>query len=585
MKKAGWGILVLTLLYSYLFYEQNLGLNALLFCVFILAYFVWKNPENVKKLHWLLVAVCALSASVFVLLYTSSLASLAYCTSLLLLSAVSVKLQSSVLSNLFFALYSVVGALVFMSKAALKRVVSKHSSPDKQVGLRYLTYLIPLGIGFIFFTIYKQANPLFEKYTQWINLDFITGKWIFFSFGGLLVVYGLLRHQRIAQLDTLEDKLTLTIARQDTPTALNERKLVFILFCLLNLMLLLVNGLDVNYLYLGAGLPKGVTHKQFVHNGVGTLMLSIVLGISIILYFFRGALNFGEEHKHLRLLVYLWLLQNLLMVVSTAARNHIYITDALLTYKRIGVYYWLFMAALGLISTIHKVLYTKSAWYMVKNNALFAFVVLIFSAGVDWDKLISDFNLARVPTVASLDKRYLISISETNLAQLYRIKSHRDFNTDSSYHYQSYRESKNTADLDAKLVLFLANNYNTDWRSFSLRTARVMHEIQDLNKSGKLLSLDLTRAYLLDMRALGALSNVRKLEIDTYGSWIEIVNSFKKLDTVCLNYFDDKKIPALTKLPKLKAICFAQTDTLVIKKVKQQMPHLAVINANAKAPN
>lgn len=577
--------MVLTLLYSYLFYEQNLGLNALLFCVFITIYFIWQNPDNVKNPNWLLVAICALSASVFVLLYSSSLANLAYWVSLLLLSAVSVQPQFSVLSNLFFASYSVVGSFVFMGAATYRRVVSKHSSPDKQVGLRYLTYLIPLGIGFIFFTIYKQANPLFEKYTQWINLDFITGKWIFFSIGGLLVVYGLLRHQRIAKLDTLEDKLTLTIARQDTPTALNERKLVFILFCLLNLMLLLVNGLDVNYLYLGAGLPKGVTHKQFVHNGVGTLMLSIVLGISIILYFFRGALNFGEEHKRLRLLVYLWLLQNLLMVVSTAVRNHIYITDALLTYKRIGVYYWLFMAALGLISTIHKVLYTKSAWYMVKNNALFAFVVLVFSAGVDWDKRISDFNLARVPNVASLDKRYLISISETNLAQLYRIKSHRDFNTDSSYHYQSYRESKNTADLDAKLVLFLANNYNTDWRSFSLRTARVMHEIQDLNKSGKLLSLDLTRAYLLDMRALGALSNVRKLEIDTYGSWIEIVNSFKKLDTVCLNYFDDKKIPALTKLPKLKAICFAQTDTLVIKKIKQQMPHLAVINTNAKAPN
>ena len=66
-----------------------------------------------------------------------------------------------------------------------------------------------------------------------------------------------------------------------------KKKHVWFCFFILNAMLLFINLLDVNYLYLGSGMPLGMTHKQFVHKGVDTLIFSIVLGI-VVMLFFRG---------------------------------------------------------------------------------------------------------------------------------------------------------------------------------------------------------------------------------------------------------------------------------------------------------
>lgn len=75
------------------------------------------------------------------------------------------------------------------------------------------------------------------------------------------------------------------------------------LFVMLNLMLLFINVLDVIYLYVSDSLPEGITHTQFVHNGVGMLILSIILGISIILYVFRNALHFDKDNRIIKALV------------------------------------------------------------------------------------------------------------------------------------------------------------------------------------------------------------------------------------------------------------------------------------------
>ncbi len=136
----------------------------------------------------------------------------------------------------------------------------------------------------------------------------------------------------------------------------HTRQALVLLFLVVNLMILFIICLDINFLYLRTELPEGITHKQFVHNGVNMLILSILLGISIILYAFRGALNFESKRSVLKIMVYIWLILNFVMVFSTALRNQMYIEEALLTYKRIGVFYWLFFAVLGLITTMIKLI-------------------------------------------------------------------------------------------------------------------------------------------------------------------------------------------------------------------------------------
>src|SRR5437764_1048287 len=65
-----------------------------------------------------------------------------------------------------------------------------------------------------------------------------------------------------------------------------------VLFSLLNILILFLNGIDFYSILSSNGLPEGMTHSELVHQGVELLIVSILIAISIILFYFRGALNF-----------------------------------------------------------------------------------------------------------------------------------------------------------------------------------------------------------------------------------------------------------------------------------------------------
>ena len=80
-----------------------------------------------------------------------------------------------------------------------------------------------------------------------------------------------------------------------------------LLFILLNVMLVILNIGDIQTLYFNGGLPKGVTHSDFVHSGVGVIILSIVIATSLIMYLFRKEFTKVKNNKVLSDFVYLWI--------------------------------------------------------------------------------------------------------------------------------------------------------------------------------------------------------------------------------------------------------------------------------------
>lgn len=568
MNKKDWAIIIGASIYSFLFYDQGAGLNLLLFSVLVVGIFIYLDKHILQKKVWIVVATLTIFSGLFVFLYGSALSVLGNRICLLLLAGFSNNSRSSVILNLFSSIYSVLGSLVFI---ILKLVNSPKNSSTTMNSSMYkvIGVLLPIVFILIFFFIYKSINPLFEKYT-----NFVSGEWIIFTIVGLFIMYGLIRQERISKLDELERNLDLNINKDfESTEKWNERTSISILFIALNIMLIFINVLDVNYLYLGSGMPKGLTHKEFVHNGVGMLVLSIILGICIIFYFFRGSLNFSDKNKPFKLLVYFWLFQNLMMVISTTLRNKMYIDDALLTYKRIGVYYWLFMAMVGLLTTFIKVAKAKSAWYLIKHNSFIAFVVLILSGGVDWDRFISTYNISKAKLLAAMDKRYLISLSETNIAQLYAIKDKSGFNIDSLFHYRYYyRSTANDALLDSKLFDYLyseqKNSY--DWRSYNVRKQRIKDEITDLRISGKIKKLDLTSNYI---QTLKPIINFNQLEELCLGGCSDLVLNeiiqFKYLKKISISYISETQLKLLRIPPSLKHIRLKHTTLDNAEKLKK----------------
>ncbi|MBK7667751.1 MAG: DUF4173 domain-containing protein [Sphingobacteriaceae bacterium] len=315
MKKNDWLLLVSVLLYSYLFYEQSAGINFFLFNIALVVGLLIKNPASLKDKSWLAVASGALISSGCIMYYSSPLAIVANIFSLGLLSVFSFSPKTSIFTSLFMTLVQRVrrACLCLLIGATEK----KNKEGEKNKRPAYVTILMILFvvvITILFFVMYQSSNPLFKEFTKNINLDFISFPWIFFTLSGLLLMYGFYYNRHLEGLTTLDDNASndLTEDKANADGFLNklfkmdtEHLTGSILFVVLNLMLLLLNGLDVRYLWVDGTLPEGMKHKEFVHDGVGSLIASLIFAIIIMLYYFRGRLNYHSKNKTLKLLAYI----------------------------------------------------------------------------------------------------------------------------------------------------------------------------------------------------------------------------------------------------------------------------------------
>jgi hypothetical protein len=176
------------------------------------------------------------------------------------------------------------------------------------------------------------------------------------------------------------------------------------------------------------------------------------------------------------------------MLSSTAIRNQIYIQDFNFTYKRIGVYVWLFLSVAGLLITFYTIYKNRSNWFLIRTNFAVWFTCLTLSSCVNWDKLITNYNIYNKP-LAQVDFHYLFSLSDTNIPELIAITKRKDFGTinsklknytgsfDREYYYPiTYSEL-----LREKVKSYLKDK-NSDWKSFDLREQEVDNSIYNFKK-------------------------------------------------------------------------------------------------------
>jgi hypothetical protein len=143
--------------------------------------------------------------------------------------------------------------------------------------------------------------------------------------------------------------------------------------------------------------------------------------VSIILFYFKGYLNFYEGNAWLKRLAYIWIAQNIVLVISTAYRNTVYIGDFGLTHKRIGVYVYLLLCVVGLITTFIKIAKGKNNWFLFRKNAWIFYALMIVSCPFDWDSIITNFDISTFESTKTLelDQYYLAGLGHANFAVMF----------------------------------------------------------------------------------------------------------------------------------------------------------------------
>jgi hypothetical protein len=445
--------LVSAILFSTFFYKQNIGLNLSLFTLLTIVMLAIKNNKIIKNKSTILIAIAYLITGVAVFIYKSNLAIIAniiaFCT---FIGSIS-EHKSSIYVKWINGIYTVVVSY-FSIRFDIENTGIKKEKKEKIEYTYWLKIIgIPSIILFIFINLYRNGNPMFDELISKIDFSFINFQWILFTALGYYLFYNISNPIQIEpatyeDLNIGNDLENKTLKPASTKELVNENQLGIILMTSLNALIILFLITDVLYLSELHQMVASQLSEQ-VHNGVNALIFSNLLAIVIILYFFRGNINFFEKNKGLKNLTFVWIFLNLTVVIITTIKNIEYINSFGFTYKRIGVLFFLTATSVGLITTFIKVTKIKNLWFLFRKNIQIAFVILILSATINWDKTITYYNINNAD---QMDLKYLIDLSDNNTFLL------------KDYIEKNKIESKSTSRINEKQYQYIQDLQNNSWQ-------------------------------------------------------------------------------------------------------------------------
>ena len=448
-------LIIASMLFSTLFYSQHLGLNLFIFSIITLLLLFFHNPEKIKTKRIIIFSTTYLISAILVFINHSSLAIFCNCVAFFTLVGSFSEAKSSIYIYWINGMYSSIAG-IFHRNFETQQTKSE-TAVKKEIDIWHRVKLIgiPIAAIFIFVLLYKNGNPIFNDYISKINFDFINIKWILFCILGFYLFSNIIIPVQVepATSSDLQIKNQLHEEEPLNPEKLKkEQQLGTTLMALLNLLILFYIATDIAYLF--SNEPSSASHfSAQVHNGINALIASIIFAIIIIIYFFRGNLNFYEHNKVLKNLSYSWIALNMLLVILIAIKNYGYVTSFGLTYKRIGVFVYLLLTLGGLITTFLKVYKIQNIWFLFRINTRVAFAFLIVFSFVNWDNTITTYNLY---DAKSMDMNYLIELSDNNAITLKKYADANELTTNFSTR------------IDQKHKAFMQKLLERNWQEYTL---------------------------------------------------------------------------------------------------------------------
>ena len=414
-------LIISSFLFSTLFYGQNIGLNISLFSLLTLLILIIGNTNKFKNRTTLTYALLYLLTAALVFFQHSFLSLIANIIVFFTLVGNITESKSSIFVNWLNGIYTSIAG--FFHRNFDHNEKEEQPKFKKDIDLLHWVKLIGIPLVFIivFILLYKNGNSVFNDLISQINFSFINIQWLLFSVLGYFLFSNIINpvHVEPATQSDLDAGNTLFKTDSFSEEKLKkEKQLGTTLMLLLNVLIIFYLVTDIIALNVSSSYDA-VTLSSQVHNGINALIASIIMAIVIILYFFRGNINFYNDNKTLKFLAFAWIILNAVLVILIVIKNNDYVSAHGFTYKRLGVYIYLLLTFSGLITTFLKVLKIKNLLFLFRVNTQIAFVLLIALSTVNWDAFITKYN---INNAESLDVNYLIHLSNNNSYILYDLR-------------------------------------------------------------------------------------------------------------------------------------------------------------------
>ena len=392
-------ILGSSLLFTLLFYNEDLGLNWAIFGLVqigLICYFF--KEKLVSRLHLVLVITSILSCFAFAW-YADFPSFLAMALSVVFLQF---KTQEPNLKLLqVFPLVIVnglasLGRILMFSQYIPKRKVN--SSFAKQLIAYFIIPAVFLGL---FLMVYSFGSDHFSAMFTDYYLDIdawqafvltALGFYISFTFWNYWIPEVCHQKNELLANDFNEEVKT---ENKNSFSFLDidfERKSGEITLFLLN-ALLIVFIVTYNYEQFFEIVEKSKLSSD-THERVRAVIFSIIMAIGVILFYFKGGFNFDEKAHNLKKMAKMWIVLNAVLIVSTIIKNSEYVLYFGLTYKRLGVYAFLILAIIGLLISFIKISRQKTNAFLFNRMLWYFYGTILLCSFVNWGNLITRYNIA-----------------------------------------------------------------------------------------------------------------------------------------------------------------------------------------------
>lgn len=492
-----WVVILFTVTFNFFFWREKFGLNLVIFTSVFGSVLYFLNPqEKIKKQTILAIAGFLLSSAA--ILYHNSTFS-----KIMLFSSVFLFVASLVEKEIRTIYYLIPSGFLGMVTSPFRKndfYTAPKTGPSGKTVKWIKLSVIPLAIVILFMVIYSIANPVFANQLNKImdNLgDYFANIFKYYPFLrfifigiGLLVGVGIYYFKSLGLFDEREKNHQPNLKRIKTKAhrvfsmvALKaELNGAIITLVMLNLLILFLNLIDLKVFVLDDAQSINGNFSQNLHKGTWMLIFSIFLSAAIVLYIFRGNLNFFKNNKFLKLVTYIWIAQNMILCFSVFARVYHYILHHGLAYKRIGVVIFVIATLIGLATLILKVKNTKTVSYLFKLNGISIFSILVLSSVFNWDSIITKHNFENAQS-KSIDYIFELNMSDKVLPILHANRDQLEANNDKiknfRYAFGWVANQSLTERLDYRIAEFKKKQAKRTWLSWNLADQQTAEYFKD----------------------------------------------------------------------------------------------------------
>jgi hypothetical protein len=292
------------------------------------------------------------------------------------------------------------GRVFWLAARVLEALFGKASGSATKLVAGILLAIPALVLALVFGALLASGNAVFGTWTgnvfSWLWNEFLNLfnpvrvlMWLFVAF----VALPLLRPAWLASWWwNWIPKLPRLPELVPTNGAIFSSALILVV---LNFLFAIANVADAMFLWSGAPLPKDVDFKAYVHEGVDTLIFTVILTAIVLTSLFQQEIAVSRS-RLLKGLALVWIAQNIFLLTSCALRIKGYVVESQLTELRLSCLIFLALVAAGFAFLTVKIVQEKSIAWLIGRCLAAVFVTFYITQFLDLAGYACNYNVARL---------------------------------------------------------------------------------------------------------------------------------------------------------------------------------------------